>query len=150
MPKGSYYAQLLGSVARVAEHPSPTVKAALLAPPKSTESLYTAVADIRDACKEQRAADAVYMANAKQAEQLWRRIAAGLDVDLSKPFVPPMKTVRCGNLACPAPEKTAASACAGCVKSSSPQRYCGASTERRPMLISSGAVCQRGASIAAQ
>lgn len=126
-PDGSYYVQLLSAVARIAEHPSPTVKAALLAPPKSAADIYCAVADI-DRGVIEHAGDRVYLDNAQRALGHWRRIARALAIDLSKPFAEPIKSPRCGNAACPTPEKPAPSVCGGCVnaKSASPTRYCGA------------------------
>ena len=115
--------QLLATVARVAAYDSSALKSALLAAPTARQSLYTSVAEIRALDKS--ALRRIGVESAQQAEQLWTDIADGLGVDLSKPFVAsPVTTVKCGNPACSS--KTAASACAACVKTSSPIRYCGA------------------------
>ena len=122
LPKGRYFLQLLATVARVAGR-SPTVKAAMLAPPNAERSLHKAIADIRALDRSDFSRSE--LEGATQAEQLWRKIAAGLGVDLSEPMAPASKSTAC---------VAAASFCAGCRKSASPTRYCGASRGCRATL----------------
>ena len=140
--KGRYFTQLLASVARVAAHELPTIKAALLGGSAGVASLHTAVADIR--ATDRTGMDKFSLEGADEAERLWRQIAVSLGVDLSQPFVPPVQASRCGNPTCSTPD-SAPSLCAGCSKSSSPQRYCGASECGRHGADPPGASCQRGA-----
>lgn len=127
--KGRYFSQLLASVARVAANKSTAVKAAFLAPPAARESLHTAVSDLSKLDKSK--LDKSALDGATEAERLWRKIAASLEVDLSAPI----RTSRCGNPACPTPGQRARLVCGGCAKTASPQRYCSATP------------CQRGASV---
>ena len=122
LPQGRYYTQLLTAVARVAACRSKSVKAAMLAPPDAEQSLHSAVADIRKLDKSH--LEKSGLEGAQQAERLWRKIAADLNVDLSKPSAP-AKSERCGNVACPTPGVPPSSVCGGCSKSPSPQSYCG-------------------------